>query len=98
MEFVCLERSFGDAFADGGQPGEPGVDAPADDNTGQAAAVRRDGLGSEQHPLYGGQRTRETEQALQEVVVREESADRARLHHVLSIHGRSTRRRIIHGL
>lgn len=54
-------------------------------------------LGGEQHPLHRRERFRQTNDRLQEVLLREKPANRARLYDELPIHGRPASRDPLHG-
>lgn len=88
------ERRVGNVAAHGREPGESRRYTPAHGDGAEADGHR---LGGQQHPLHGCERPRQTGHRLQEVLVRAESAHRARVHHELSIHGRSARRDPLHG-
>lgn len=88
------ERRVGHVAADSRESGESRRHTPAHGDGTKADGHR---VGGQQHPLHGRERPRQTGHRLQEVLVRAKSAHRARMHHELSVHGRSASRDPLHG-
>ncbi|CAD1476175.1 unnamed protein product [Heterotrigona itama] len=88
------KRRVGHVTPDSCKPSQSCSDSSAHGDGAETNGYR---IGGEQYSLHCGERPRQTNNRLQEVLLREKSAYCARLHDELPIHDRSASRDSLHG-